>query len=79
MSLPAVSLHSLRPQNNKPGTQHALFGVTPVGTAGGHVAVFGDSNCLDSSHQSSNCHEFLLRVLETVTQVRVLQLPSGRV
>lgn len=58
-----------------PGT-HGILGVAPVGSAGGHVAVFGDSNCLDSSHQQSACYEFLARLLERVVQVRAsLQLP----
>ena len=33
------------------------------------MAVFGDSNCLDSSHMTSNCYEFLHKLLERVTQV----------
>ncbi|KAF5826649.1 hypothetical protein DUNSADRAFT_2450 [Dunaliella salina] len=37
----------------------------------GHVVVFGDSNCLDSSHQRSNCYDFLVRILEHVTEGHV--------
>ncbi|KAI8470645.1 MAG: hypothetical protein J3K34DRAFT_509177 [Monoraphidium minutum] len=42
--------------------QHAVLGVTR--SAAGGVAVFGDSNCLDSSHRVSNCHPLLLALLE---------------
>jgi len=47
---------------------HGVLGVAPVGSKGGHVAVYGDSNCLDSSHQHSPCYEFLARILERVIQ-----------
>ena len=30
---------------------------------GGRVALYGDSNCLDSSHQQGNCHDLLLKLL----------------
>jgi membrane-bound transcription factor site-1 protease len=51
----------------KSGQSHALLGVAPVGS--GHVVVYGDSNCLDSSHMTSNCYDFLNKILERVTQV----------
>ena len=34
----------------------------------GRVSVFGDSNCLDSSHSSSECFPFLVRVLKFLTE-----------
>lgn len=36
----------------------------------GRVAVYGDSNCLDSSHQRSNCFDLLRSLLEFATEVR---------
>jgi hypothetical protein len=53
-----------------PAGTHGVLGVAPVGSKGGHVAVYGDSNCLDSSHQHSPCYEFLARILERIIQVR---------
>ena len=47
-----------------------VLGVAPFGGAKGHVAVYGDSNCLDSSHMSAGCYEFLLKLVERVVQVR---------
>ena len=29
----------------------------------GRLALYGDSNCLDSSHQRGNCHDLLLKLL----------------
>ena len=41
------------------GTQYGVLGVVQHGK--GHVALYGDSNCLDSSHMNSNCYQFLVR------------------
>lgn len=35
----------------------------------GHVAVYGDSNCLDSSHQRSSCYNLLIRLIQYVSEV----------
>ena len=44
-----------------------ILGLTSIGK--GHVVAFGDSNCLDSSHQvaGNNCHRMLKGLLEYVT------------
>ena len=34
----------------------------------GRLAVYGDSNCLDSSHTSSPCFPFMANVLEFLTE-----------
>ncbi|KAL6558401.1 Membrane-bound transcription factor site-1 protease [Orobanche minor] len=48
---------------------------------GGRIAVYGDSNCLDSSHMVTNCYWLLKKILEfTARDVRdpVLFLDSSR-
>ena len=35
----------------------------------GHVAVYGDSNCLDSSHQRSSCYNLLIRLIQYASEV----------
>lgn len=47
--------------------QHAIFGLSEHGE--GKIALYGDSNCLDSSHQRSNCFAMLKKTLEYVTEV----------
>lgn len=49
--------------------QYVYLGVAPAGDQGGHVVVFSDSNCLDSSHQMSPCYEFLGKILDRVLLV----------
>lgn len=48
---------------------------------GGRVALYGDSNCLDSSHQRSRCFKLLARLLEwaggKVWQPRPLAMSSS--
>ncbi|KAJ9531501.1 hypothetical protein QJQ45_015030, partial [Haematococcus lacustris] len=56
---------------------HALLGVASVGAAGGHVAVLGDSNCLDSSHMQSNCYEFLAKLLERTVEGKANGIADG--
>ena len=46
-----------------------ILGIAPVGKQNGHVVVYGDSNCLDSSHMVAGCYEFLLKLLDRVVQV----------
>lgn len=58
-----------------------LFGIMRHGS--GHVVAYGDSNCLDGSHQSGNCYNFLLRILDEAVTGKVsvkgaLQNPSAR-
>ena len=36
----------------------------------GRIAVYGDSNCLDSSHRRSNCQALLLKLIKWVAEVR---------
>ena len=43
-----------------------VLGLTTVGS--GRVIVYGDSNCLDSSHQKSKCYDFLLEVVQYATK-----------
>lgn len=40
----------------------AILGLLEV--AGGRVAVYGDSNCLDSSHMVTNCYWLLKKILD---------------
>ena len=47
--------------------QHAMFGLTEHGE--GKIAIYGDSNCLDSSHQRSNCFSLLQKTLAYLTEV----------
>jgi len=65
--------HSAGP---KPGPDgYGILGVAKHGDGtGGHVAVIGDSNCLDSSHQQTNCFPFLLKLLERVIKVGLIKL-----
>lgn len=39
--------------------QHGVVAVVAHGK--GHVAMYGDSNCLDSSHINTHCYQFLVR------------------
>ncbi|GFR44443.1 hypothetical protein Agub_g5653, partial [Astrephomene gubernaculifera] len=48
--------------------QHGFLGEVTHGSAGGHVVVFSDSNCLDRSHMSHNCYDLLLRLLGRVAE-----------
>lgn len=34
------------------------------------MAVYGDSNCLDSSHQRNPCYNMLIRLIQYVSEVR---------
>ncbi|GIL57416.1 hypothetical protein Vafri_12651 [Volvox africanus] len=43
--------------------QHGYLAGVAHGSAGGHVVVFSDSNCLDRSHMSHNCYDLVLRLL----------------
>ena len=47
--------------------QHALLGLTPMGR--GHIAVYGDSNCLDSSHVRIACPGLLLKLIAYAAEV----------
>ncbi|GAX78554.1 hypothetical protein CEUSTIGMA_g5994.t1 [Chlamydomonas eustigma] len=47
-----------------PGGYGVVGVVQHGGESGGHVALYGDNNCLDSSHQNSNCFPFLQKLLE---------------
>eukprot|EP00898_Chlorokybus_atmophyticus_P007485 jgi/Chlat1/7738/Chrsp66S07212 len=47
--------------------EHAVLGLwqhSPSQGAGGRVVAYGDSNCLDSSHQVLNCYWLLRKLLE---------------
>ena len=41
----------------------------------GRVAVYGDSNCLDSSHQRSSCYNLLIKLIQYAAEVTVSQPP----
>ena len=45
-----------------------MLGVTEHGK--GHIAVYGDSNCLDSSHMRTPCFRLLSKLLTYVATVR---------
>jgi membrane-bound transcription factor site-1 protease len=47
---------------------HAVLGLTQH--KGGRVAVYGDSNCLDSSHMRYPCFRLLSKLIQYVTTVR---------
>ena len=49
-------------------SQHAVLGFAEHGE--GRLAVYGDSNCLDSSHQRSSCYGLLLKAIKYVAEVR---------
>ncbi|GAB4817967.1 hypothetical protein N2152v2_005013 [Parachlorella kessleri] len=46
--------------------EEAALGLLSYGA--GRLSLFGDSNCLDSSHQKSNCHAMLKKLLEFATE-----------
>lgn len=56
------------------GGLHAVLGLAKH--AGGRVAVYGDSNCLDSSHMRSPCFRLLTKLLAYVATVRCARLRS---
>jgi len=35
----------------------------------GRIAVYGDSNCLDSSHQRSSCYNLLIKLIQYTAEV----------
>lgn len=35
---------------------------------GGRIGVYGDSNCLDSSHRRSTCNQLLLSLLRFIAE-----------
>jgi membrane-bound transcription factor site-1 protease len=43
----------------------AVLGLAPAGK--GRLVLYGDSNCLDSSHQSSKCYDMLLEAITYAT------------
>ena len=45
-----------------------LLGLAPAGA--GRIGVYGDSGCLDSSHQRAPCYAMLRAMLAYVTEVR---------
>ncbi|EIE27171.1 subtilisin-like protein [Coccomyxa subellipsoidea C-169] len=51
------------------GGLHAVLGLTEH--KGGRVAVYGDSNCLDSSHMRSPCFRLLAKLLQYVATGKV--------
>ena len=50
------------------GDTHAVLGVTEY--QAGRIAVYGDSNCLDSSHMRTPCFRLLSKLLTYVATVR---------
>ncbi|KAL0019909.1 hypothetical protein WJX77_006101 [Trebouxia sp. C0004] len=45
-----------------PGAIHAVLGLATHQS--GRIAVYGDSNCLDSSHQRSSCYNLLTKLIQ---------------
>ena len=59
------------------GGLHAVLGL--MQHKGGRVAVYGDSNCLDSSHMRSPCFRLLAKLLQYVAMVgRSLACPDSQ-
>ena len=54
--------------NAASGNMHAVLGL--AAHKAGRLAVYGDSNCLDSSHMRSACFRLLARLIAYVTTVR---------
>jgi membrane-bound transcription factor site-1 protease len=53
---------------------YGYLAIVPSGASKGHVVVFSDSNCLDSSHQNAPCYDFLSSLLERVVEVSCSRL-----
>lgn len=51
-----------------PPNADALLGLAPAGE--GRIGIFGDSGCLDSSHQRSACYGMLQAMLAYVAEVQ---------
>ena len=58
---------SAGPYGASTNSPHAVLGFADHGD--GRLAVYGDSNCLDSSHQRSSCHALLLNAIQYVAEV----------
>ena len=52
-----------------PPNADGLLGLAPHGS--GRIAIYGDSGCLDASHQRTACHGLLTALLAYVTEVGV--------
>lgn len=50
-----------------PPNADGLLGLAPIGK--GRIGIYGDSGCLDSSHQRSPCYGMLRAMLAYVTTV----------
>lgn len=61
-STKAGSLSSSLQTSLQPQVEAAILGAVQVGP--GRVAVYGDSNCLDSSHMVTNCYWLLKKLLD---------------
>lgn len=48
----------------------------PGGSQAGRIVAYGDSNCLDSSHQHGNCHSMLTMMLEFAGKPQARPPPS---
>jgi len=55
------------PYGSGSNSQQPVLGFTKHGE--GRVAVYGDSNCLDSSHQRSSCFGLLIKAIQYVAEV----------
>jgi len=45
-----------------------VLGLATVGGVGGRIALYGDSNCLDSSHRRSDCESFAISVVRYLAE-----------
>lgn len=59
-----------------PPNADGLLGLAPVGA--GRIGVYGDSGCLDSSHQRSSCYGMLKAMIAYVATVRRFAAPSQK-
>ena len=56
------------------GAKHAVLGLSEHGL--GRLITYGDSNCLDSSHQRSSCYQLLQSIIRYAAEVCPLCPPS---
>lgn len=68
--MPGIARTVGRAGREAPGV-HAVLGLAEH--VGGRLAVYGDSNCLDSSHQRTPCYALLAKLARWATEVRLWQ------
>jgi hypothetical protein len=68
VSCPGTTRTVARAGSAAAGNMHAVLGLAQH--QAGRLAVFGDANCLDSSHMRSACFRLLTRLIAYVTTAR---------